>query len=253
MDEINIQNMVHEIRGQQVMLDRNLAQLYGVETKALNQAVRRNIERFPEDFMFELSPNEYNLLIDSSRSQIVTLNKTRGQNIKYAPLAFTEQGVAMLSSVLRSKAAVDINISIMRAFVAARKLAEQFNTVKAEREIEVEDDKKYLLNAFATLEPDLEDYSNTILTLNFVTTRECFLKTILPLVKLYGGKYRGTPGYMFTQYEQAEEAQREINTKCFNYEIPIKSFNNTSRYALKQLGLYENYKKIFNLKEKLYA
>ena len=129
----------------------------------------------------------------------------------------------------------------------------QYNTLKKEREDEIKTDRKHLLNAFATLEPDLEDYSNTILTLNFVTTRECFLKTILPVVKLYGGKYRGTPGYMFTQYEQAEEAQREINTKCFNYEIPIQSLNNTSIYALRELGLYDDYKKIFKLKEKLYA
>ncbi|MBO5406474.1 MAG: antA/AntB antirepressor family protein [Bacteroidales bacterium] len=137
-----------------------------------------------------------------------------------------------------------------RYFIEAEK---RFNALKKEREDEIKTDRKHLLNAFATLEPDLEDYSNTILTLNFVTTRECFLKTILPVVKLYGGKYRGTPGYMFTQYEQAEEAQKEINTKCFNYEIPIKSLNNTSIYALRELGLYDNYKKIFKLKEKLYA
>ena len=112
-----IKNKIYEIRGQRVMLDRDLAQLYGVETKVLNQAVRRNLERFPEDFMFELTKAEANLLEISSRSQIVTLNKGRGATLKYAPLVFTEQGVAMLSSVLRSSTAIQVNISIMRAFV----------------------------------------------------------------------------------------------------------------------------------------
>lgn len=83
------------------MLDRDLAQLYGVETKVLNQAVRRNLERFPEDFMFELTKYEANLLEISLRSQFVTLNKGRGSNYKYAPLVFTEQGVAMLMICLK--------------------------------------------------------------------------------------------------------------------------------------------------------
>ncbi|MBE6246331.1 MAG: ORF6N domain-containing protein [Bacteroidales bacterium] len=117
-----IQDMIYEIRGQKVMLDYDLAKMYGVETKRLNESVRRNIGRFSEDFMFELTNEEYNLLEDSSRSQIATLNKTRGQNIKYAPFAFTEQGVAMLSSVLRSKAAREINRGIMRAFVSVRRI-----------------------------------------------------------------------------------------------------------------------------------
>ena len=120
MDLEIIRSRIYEIRGQRVMLDRDLAQMYGVETKVLNQAVRRNLERFPEDFMFELTKDEYNALEISSRSQIVTLNNKRGTNIKYAPLVFTEQGVAMLSSVLKSSTAIQINISIMRAFVTMR-------------------------------------------------------------------------------------------------------------------------------------
>ena len=112
-----IKNKIYEIRGLRVMLDRDLAQMYGVETKVLNQAVRRNIERFPEDFMFTLSKEE------CLRSQIVTLNEARGHHLKYMPLAFTEQGVAMLSSVLRSRTAIEINISIMRAFVVMRNYA----------------------------------------------------------------------------------------------------------------------------------
>ncbi|MDR0962291.1 MAG: ORF6N domain-containing protein, partial [Mediterranea sp.] len=111
-----IQTKIYEIRGQQVMLDRDLAEMYGVETKVLNQAVKRNIERFPEDFMFQPTKEEL------SRSQIVTLNKGRGSNIKYLPYAFTELGVAMLSSVLNSKVAIQVNMGIMRAFVAVRQM-----------------------------------------------------------------------------------------------------------------------------------
>lgn len=120
-----IENLIHVIRGQQVMIDSDLARLYGVETRVLNQAVKRNIERFPEDFMFHLSKEESQNLISqiatsSSRSQNVTLNVERGKNIKYMPYAFTENGVAMLSSVLRSKTAIEVNIRIMRAFTAMR-------------------------------------------------------------------------------------------------------------------------------------
>lgn len=96
------------------MLDRDLAKMYGVETKRLNESVRRNIDRFPEDFMFELTTEECNLLEDSLRSQIAT--SKRGGN-RYGTFAFTEEGVAMLSSVLRSKVAIEINIRIMRLFL----------------------------------------------------------------------------------------------------------------------------------------
>ena len=112
-----IQSKIYEIRGQKVMLDFDLAELYGIETRVLKQAVRRNSARFEgEDFMFELTKEEI------SRSQIVILNKGRGSNIKYAPFAFTELGVAMLSSVLNSPTAIEINRGIMRAFVAMRQL-----------------------------------------------------------------------------------------------------------------------------------
>ena len=141
-----IENLIHIIRGQQTMLDSDLAKLYGVETRVLNQAVKRNIERFPADFMFQLTKEETDDLrsqiatsssrsqnvilnvdsenlksqkeISNSRSQFVTLKQ--GHNIKYLPYAFTENGVAMLSSVLRSKTAIDVNIRIMRAFTAMR-------------------------------------------------------------------------------------------------------------------------------------
>ena len=110
----NIESLIKVIRGQQVMLDKDLAKLYGVDTRTLNQAVKRNIQRFPDDFRFQLTMEE------CSKSQIVTLNAERGQNIKKPPYAFTEQGVAMLSGVLRSQTAIDVNIHIMRAFVSMR-------------------------------------------------------------------------------------------------------------------------------------
>lgn len=136
MKEITtIQNKIHEIRGQRVMLDFDLAQMYGVETKVLNQSVKRNIERFPEDFMFRLTKGEWEIL----RSQIATANFLENESdtvlrsqivtskpaekrggTQYTPYAFTELGVAMLSSVLRSPLAIQVNIGIMRAFVTMR-------------------------------------------------------------------------------------------------------------------------------------
>ncbi len=138
----NIENLIHIIRGKQVMLDRDLARLYGVETKVLNQAVKRNIERFPKDFMFQLDKEEFEnwksqFVISNTdeflRSQIVTIENEgdglrsqnvtidmRGKHLKYLPYAFTENGVAMLSGVLRSQQAININIQIMRAFNAMR-------------------------------------------------------------------------------------------------------------------------------------
>ena len=126
----SIESRILNLRDKQVMLDRDLAELYGVETRVLNQAVKRNINRFPEDFMFQLTREEclniYTLTdsqnnVQSSRSQIVTMKTERGKNIKYLPYAFTEQGVAMLSGILRSNTAIEANIRIMRAFVAMRR------------------------------------------------------------------------------------------------------------------------------------
>ena len=111
-----IKAMIVPIRGLQVMLDRDLAALYGVEVKYLNRQVKRNISRFPSDFMFQLTKE------DCLRCQIVTLNGKRGEHLKYMPYAFTENGIAMLSGVLRSPTAIEINIRIMRAFVAMRRV-----------------------------------------------------------------------------------------------------------------------------------
>lgn len=125
-----IQSKIYEIRGQRVMLDFDLAELYQVETRTLKQAVRRNIERFPEDFMFEITEAEYNCLKNSMTSQIVISNEKGGR--RYMPFAFTEQGVAMLSSVLRSGTAIQVNIAIMRAFVAMRNYITTTTQITAE-------------------------------------------------------------------------------------------------------------------------
>ena len=116
LDENSIKSRIHTIRGVQVMLDRDLAELYEVPTKRLNEQARRNIERFPKDFMFQLTEKESHIL----RSQIATANPIIAK-IRYLPYVFTEQGVANLSSVLSSKKAIQVNILIMRAFVAMRK------------------------------------------------------------------------------------------------------------------------------------
>lgn len=127
----SIQNRIYEIRGERVILDKDLAALYEVEVKVLNQAVKRNSKRFPKDFMFQLTKEEYEALrfqIETSetnpfsRSQFVTLKTGRGTNLKYMPYAFTEQGVAMLSGILNSDKAIAMNIAIMRAFVEIRKI-----------------------------------------------------------------------------------------------------------------------------------
>ncbi|MFA5804507.1 MAG: ORF6N domain-containing protein [Melioribacteraceae bacterium] len=114
-----VAQLIRFIRGEKVILDRDIAQLYNIETRALKQAVKRNIKRFPRDFMFVLNKEEF----ISWRSQFVTSDSDR-KGLRYAPMAFTEQGVAMLSSVLNSERAIEINIAIMRAFVKLRQLME---------------------------------------------------------------------------------------------------------------------------------
>jgi hypothetical protein len=139
-----IQNKIYEVRSCRIMLDTDLAELYQVETKVLKQAVRRNMERFPPDFMFELSENEYNLLKDSLRSQFVTSNEPVKGGSRYMPFAFTEQGVAMLSSVLRSHTAITVNIAIMRAFVLLRQMVTGYNELlKRIEELEESTDAQF--------------------------------------------------------------------------------------------------------------
>ena len=120
----SIEERIFNIRGKQVMIDKDLALLYGVETKRLNEQVKRNIDRFPEDFMFQLTMEE------CLRSQIATLNTGQGQHLKYLPYAFTENGIAMLSSVLRSETAIAVNIKIMRTFTSIRKSVYQASNLQ---------------------------------------------------------------------------------------------------------------------------
>ena len=142
MDLQIIQNNIFEVRGCRVMLDYHLAELYQVETRALKQAVKRNIERFPSDFMFVLTQEEANLLLSIGVSQNVI---PPAYNFGVAmPMAFTEQGVAMLSSVLRSKVAIEVNISIMRAFVLMRQMAIGYEELSRRiEELEVSTDTQF--------------------------------------------------------------------------------------------------------------
>lgn len=133
-DEV-VMNKIYLVRNQKVMLDRDLADLYGVETKVLKQAVRRNITRFPEDFMFEMTKEEF----DSWRSQFVTSKEDR-QGLRYVPFCFTEQGVTMLSCILNSERAIQVNIQIIRIFTRIRELL----TDNTELRLEVEKIKKKL-------------------------------------------------------------------------------------------------------------
>jgi phage regulator Rha-like protein len=138
-----IENKIYLIRAKKVMVDSDLAELYGVETKVLNQAVKRNITRFPKDFMFQLSNKE----TGSLRSQIVTLKSGRGEHRKYAPVVFTEQGIAMLSSILNSERAVQVNIFIIRVFTRLRELLASHKELRDK----VDEHDKQLKVVFETL------------------------------------------------------------------------------------------------------
>ncbi len=172
IDSIKIESLIRVIRGQQVMLDSDLAMLYGVETRTLNQAVKRNIKRFPEDFMFQLTKEEANhsrsqiVILNndelSSRSQFATLNTQRGQNIKYLPYAFTRNGIAMLSSVLRSDTAVEVNIRIMRAFTMIPQLVNH-NTQIIERIFNIEQHQQETDKTIKVILDRIEDVSPKLL------------------------------------------------------------------------------------------
>ncbi len=162
-----IENKIYLIRNKKVMLDSDLAELYDVGTKVLNQAVKRNIARFPEDFMFQLNKEEASGL---SRSQIVTLK--RGQNIKYLPHAFTENGVAMLSSVLNSERAIQVNIQIMRTFTKIREMLSSHKDLKhkiEEMEKKYDSQFKIVFNAIKEL---MSQPEKTVRKIGFKTEKE---------------------------------------------------------------------------------
>ena len=216
-----IKNRIYEVRGQRVMLDRDLAELYNVETKRLNEAVKRNIERFPEDFMFKLNKSEWEFLrsqivtlkegtIDtdtedvdvietSLRSQFATLNEGngtmssqivmttgRGQHSKYLPYAFTELGVAMLSSVLKSETAISVNREIMRAFVEFRHLAVSLPVANPNADI------AQLRKDFEELKLDIEDILHDQNEIN-ESTRMQLDNITLALAELQAGKREQKP------------------------------------------------------------
>jgi response regulator RpfG family c-di-GMP phosphodiesterase len=148
-----IQNMIYDIRGLKVMLDRDLAQLYGVELKAMNQAVKRNIERFPSDFMFQLTQDEWNIL----RSQIVTANENISK-VRFRPNVFTEYGVLMLSNKKKKKKAINMSIQIIRVFEKLRKYALE----QTPKDIRIEELYKLLMLHIENNDYKFSDYDKTI-------------------------------------------------------------------------------------------
>jgi phage regulator Rha-like protein len=167
-----ITSKIYLIRKEKVMLDSDLAELYGVETKVLVQALKRNIDRFPKDFMFQLTADQYKIL----RSQFVT---TKWGGRRYPPYVFTEQGVAMLSSVLKSKRAIKVNISIMRAFVELRKflysndkLAVKLNELEKETKKRFEEHQKQISLIFEAIKQLIKDDSKPIKQVGFTLPKK---------------------------------------------------------------------------------
>ena len=193
-----IQSKIYEIRGQKVMLDFDLAEMYGTETKRLKEAVRRNMDRFEgDDFMFELTKEE---ITELSRTQFATLNKGRGSNIKYLPFAFTELGVAMLSSVLNSKPAIEINRGIMRAFVAVRQMLSNPIESRVERiETQVKELKQYMEEVLVD-QNDIND--DTMIQLELINQTLAELQT-----KDRGFKERKRIGYKLPGCEENDKTK----------------------------------------------
>ena len=161
LDPTAIESLIYEIRGQKVMLDRDLAKMYGVETKVLNQAVKRNMKRFPKDFMFQLTPEEYEIL----KSQFVT---SSWGGTRKLPYVFTEQGLAMLSGLLNSDVAIKVNIAIMRTFVTIRnhlyttqRFTAELDAIKAKLELLERNDEDNL-EAINDLSEDMRSEIDTI-------------------------------------------------------------------------------------------
>ena len=199
MDNLQlIQSKIYEIRGQKVMLDFDLAEMYCVETKRLKEAVRRNIDRFEgDDFMFELTKKE---ITELSRTQFATLNKGRGSNIKYLPFAFTELGEAMLSSVLNSKPAIEINRGIMRAFVAVRQMLSNPIESRVERiETQVKELKQYMEEVLVD-QNDIND--DTMIQLELINQTLAELQT-----KDRGFKERKRIGYKLPGCEENDKTK----------------------------------------------
>ena len=197
MDNLQlIQSKIYEIRGRKVMLDRDLAELYQVTTGNLNKAVKRNLKRFPPDFMFQLTAEEWEAL----RFQIGILKNGRGENTKYLPYAFTEQGLAMLSGILNSDIAINVNISIMRAFVAIRQMIASPKTNKIdELEKRMDAIENYIEEVFSDYN-DINDDTRMQLELINQTLAEL-------QVKDRGCKERKQIGYKLPGYEEDDKTK----------------------------------------------
>ena len=158
-----IENKIYIIRGQKVMIDKDLALLYGISTKRLNEQVKRNLERFPDDFMIKLNVLEANIvfgLCGNSRSHIATLKQ--GRNIKYLPFAFTEHGILMLSSVLNSERAIQVNIAIMRAFIKIRQIVSTNKDLEkklSEHERKIERHDEDIISLFSAIRQIIKEDS----------------------------------------------------------------------------------------------
>ena len=197
MDNLQlIQSKIYEIRGRKVMLERDLAELYQVTTGNLNKAVKRNLKRFPPDFMFQLTAEEWEAL----RFQIGILKNGRGEHTKYLPYAFTEQGLAMLSGILNSDIAINVNISIMRAFVAIRQMIASPKTNKIdELEKRMDAIENYIEEVFSDYN-DINDDTRMQLELINQTLAELQGKD-------WGGKERKRIGYKLPGYEEDDKTK----------------------------------------------
>ena len=197
MDNLQlIQSKIYEIRGRKVMLDRDLAELYQVTTGNLNKAVKRNLKRFPPDFMFQLTAEEWEAL----RFQIGILKNGRGEHTKYLPYAFTEQGLAMLSGILNSDIAINVNISIMRAFVDIRQMIASPKTNKIdELEKRMDAIENYIEEVFSDYN-DINDDTRMQLELINQTLAEL-------QVKDRGCKERKQIGYKLPGYEEDDKTK----------------------------------------------
>jgi hypothetical protein len=233
ISEFSIQNMIYTIRGQQVMLDSDLAMLYQVETKVFNQAVKRNIERFPENFRFQLTKEEY----DSLRSQFVTSNGQGGR--RYLPYVFTEQGIAMLSSVLRSNIAIQISIKIMNAFVEMRRflannavMFEHINKIEV-RQLEFQKDTE---EKFEKIFDYISDHEEPAQKIFFDGQIYDAFSLLVELVSKAGKKLvlvdnyidvgtlnilaKKKPGVVVTVYTVKKTKLSEIDVNNFNQQYP---------------------------------
>ena len=201
MDNLQlIQSKIYEIRGRKVMLDRDLAELYQVTTGNLNKAVKRNLKRFPPDFMFQLTAEEWEAL----RFQIGILKNGRGEHTKYLPYAFTEQGLAMLSGILNSDIAINVNISIMRAFVAIRQMIASPKTNKIdELEKRMDAIENYIEEVFSDYN-DINDDTRMQLELINQTLAEL-------QVKDRGFKERKRIGYKLPGCEEDDKTKNKKN------------------------------------------